>query len=254
MSGREEYDDVMSEEVVDEPITEEEIPDGDDTNLEEQEDTVTLSQAKLDELIRRRLARERDKQNKEMEKRLAKQFGTADLAEASKLARAGRAVSKASGVTPDEVYNRILEDARAKGQTIDEEDIPMSDDMSTRIQRIEELLNARFTEEAMMTQEQQAKGEFGSLYDQYRDDILDKAEESGMDVMDAATLVLRPHLKTFYEERALKERQTRTRRQVDSTTEGASSSTTSYQDKLTADERRVAQRMGMSYKEYFENK
>ncbi len=220
---------------------------------EEQDDTSSYrSQADVDKAIENRLARER--------KKLAKMFGVGKLEEAAPYLHAGRAVSQAAGLKPHEVVSRLGQQPQQQQQRPYQQGYaqgqqpPAVGDTAVldRMSKIETLLESEREEKVRTQQEVEAKKEFGKLYDSNRDEIEDKAEELGLSLIDAATIVLRPKLKEHLETRQREKQTIKGKRRVESSSEGPPSGDDDISGKLTAEQKRVAQKSNLSYKDYYE--
>lgn len=219
----------------------------DEVGGEENGQSVYRSQEEVDEAIEKRLARER--------RRLAKTLGVNKLEEASGYLKAGRAVTSASGLSAAEVANRLsgyrkTQQGGAPQQSQTGGNQAMPDETSERLQNIESLIAEERSEKVRSQQEAEAKQEFGKLYDEYQEDILEKAEDLGLPVVDAAAIVLRPKLKDHIATQQREKQALKGKRKVESS-EGSPSKGDDVTSKLSPQQKRVAQKMNMSYKDYY---
>lgn len=218
-------------------VDEEELEEGIDES-EEEEGEEKFSQEDLERVIGARIARERTK----WERRMKKLFGTTDLQTAAEYYRAGHAVSRASNKPPQEVIQRVAGQAGVNP--------PVGGDLGRELSEIRSMLEAQHERESRDAQESEARKEFGTLYDDHYEDIIDMADERGLSLADAAAVVLRPHLSTLYEEKAKARAQSRRSRKVEGTGD-APSKGSNVSSKLSASQKRTAQKMGVSYKDYY---
>lgn len=202
------------------------------------------TQRQLEQKINQMTARERTR----FEKKLKRIFGTTDLEKAGEFYRAGFAVSQASGRPPGEVVQRVTNPQQQQGAP--QQGYP-DDTLRREIEDIKGLLSDKFEEEEKSVQEKEARQEFGSLYDEHKEDVEDTAEERGLSLTDAAAIVLRPHLKTFYEKRTQQSK--KRRRRVEGSNEAPPKGEVDVSSKLTPEMKRIAAGMGLSQKEYYEH-
>jgi len=212
--------------------------------------TLTLTQREFDEKIKQLTAKERTK----LEKRLSKLFGTKDLESAANYYKAGFAVSQASQKTPQEVIQRVQGRANTgnpgnPGTT----GTPGSgsDHLQQEINEIKGILSEEREEKATQQQEKEARKEFGKLYDESKEDIQEIAEDKGLSLVEAASIVLRPRMAEVIEERQRAKKNMQKRRKVESSSEAPAKGDKDFGSKLSNDMKRAAQRMGLSYKEYY---
>ncbi len=236
------------EEYEDEGLENEEADVEDEATEDEgsQDQTLTLSQDEFDQKIKQLTAKERAR----FEKKMQKLFGTKDLNRASEYYQAGYAVSQAAGKQPNEVLSRLKGRQQQQPQQGNYQQAQPDDAVMAEVNELKSMLMEQREEEAKSHQEQEAKKEFGKLYEDHQDDIEDMAEERGLSLVDAAAVVLRPQLKELYENRTTEKKKNQRRRKVEGTDEGPSKDT-DVQNKLSPEMKRTAQRMGLSYKEYF---
>jgi len=257
--------------VEEEPVEEqqmEEEPEVEETEVED--DVVTdsqgrpLTQAELDEKIQRRLRRYDRKKEKEWEKKLREQFGTSNLDEAAQFYQAGRAVSERAGAPPTTIMERLRgkytqaqqQPQPQGGERTMQNTQPMnpggSDPTLEEIRELKEMLEEEREQKARQQQQKQARQEFGDLFEDYKMDIEDYAEDYGLPLQDAAAAVLRPHLKDHYQKRERKKRKVQRRKKVESTEEAPESQEEDPAAILTPREKEVARKMGMTQKRYYE--
>ena len=232
----------------------------DDVESSEEEDqheeSEVLTKEEVNEIVQNRLARDRKKRERE----LAQQLGV-PVEEAKEYIAAGRDVSQASGLTPAQVRQRLAESrAQQSGQYSSQgavhhgQSAAYPDDVRNEINEIKHLISEERTEKILEKQKNEARKEFGKLYDDFSDDIADMAEERGLTLVEASAIVLRPKLRKHYETQAKAKQQFRKNRRVDSSKEGPVKDTTDYKAALTAKEQSVAQRMGISLEKYYKQK
>lgn len=229
----------------------------DDYGIEEPEDSdeegpeaTYKSQAEVDQAIKNRLARER--------KKLAKMFGVDKLDDIGPYLQAGMAVSQSAGVSPGEVVNRLSGQQQSQQQQPNYRGYspgysqPQQDNVtSQQLKQIQGMLESEREEKVRSQQETLAKKEFGKLYDENYEDILDKAEETGLSLVDAATIVLRPKLREHLANQQAQKKRVKGQRKVESSSESPSGGDGDFSSKLSDREKRVAQKMNMSYKDYY---
>ncbi len=213
------------------------------------EGKVYRTQDEVDVAIERRLARER--------RNLAKRMGFDSIEEAAEFANAGMAVASASGLSPAEVRQRLAQQAAAHtqqgGNVPPQYGAVVSNDIQRELRELRNLVEDDRAEKARKQQITAARKEFGKLFDEYMDDIEDKADESGLSIMDAAAVVLRPKLREHIESTATKKKQVQRRRKVEGG-DGKPAEKVNYESALTAQEKRVAQKMGISFERYYQRK
>ncbi len=236
---------------------EEEEEEGED-EVEDEEEEVTpksyRTQEEVDSAIEARLARER--------KKLAKMFGVERLEDAAPYLQAGQAVSRASGLKPGDVVNRLGQTQQQQQpyrsgygqQQQQQQQQPQSGDPAVlqRMDKIETLLETDREEKVRKIQENEVRKEFGKLYDEHRDAIEDKAEDTGLSLLDAATIVLRPKLREHIETTQRKKRELKGKRKVESSAEGPIAPQDDVASKLSSEQKRVADKQRISYKDYYE--
>jgi len=205
-----------------------------------------LPQDKVDEVVKKRLKREHKKWQKELEK----QFGTADLGEAKQYYEAGRAVTSASGKKPQEVLQRLKQQGATQNNS--NNGYEANEDIKQEINALKQMVQSQQEQEIKEKESNEAKKEFGQLYDKYEDEIEEFAEEKDMSLVDAAAVVLRPHLKEHIEEQTINRQKKKRKKKVDATDDspGSSSSSGALVDKLTSRQKRTAQKMGISPEKY----
>lgn len=211
--------------------------------LEEEENEVKYrTQEDFDRAFRRRFERER--------KKLAKQMGFETFDEAAEFASAGRAVSSASGLTPSQVRQKLQQQASQQQQQAGTVQGPAGDDVKQEIAEIKGILADERVEKVRNIQIAEAKKEFGKLYDQYEEDILDKAEDADLTIVDAAAIVLRPKLRQHVEEQNTKRKQVQRKRRLESDA-GKPTKSVDYDSALTSKEKEIAAKMGVSLEKYY---
>lgn len=237
--------DMMDEELED--IADEyegtEVDDEGTESTEEVEDDVSDSyrtQEEVDAAIERRLARERRK--------LAKALGVEKVEDASEYIMAGQAVSQAAGVKPGEVVSRLNQ--RQKGNQQNQTNTQSESALAKELSELREMVEDDYQQKRIREQSEEARKEFGELFDSHREDVVDRAEELGIPLVDAAAIVLRPHLKETVTSRERKKQATRRKRKVEGSQE-APNRGEDVSAKLSPNQKRTAQKMGLSYKEYF---
>ncbi len=223
--------------------------DGDQTTTSAQK--ITLTQDEFNQALEKRLARERTKQ----EKKLAEIFGTKDLNSAGQYYRAGQMLSQATGKAPQEVLQTLQQrmGQQRQGQPGQQQQgtaPPVDSGLAQELSEIKSVLFQQQQDSVKTVQEKEARKEFGALYDEHRDDIEEMAEERGLSLADAGAIVLRPKLRDLAEERAKTKQQRRKKRQVEGTGE-APPRGEEPSAKLSEAQKRVAQKMRMSYKDYY---
>ncbi len=213
---------------------------------EEQEESY-LTQEDFDRNIRRKHA--------QWERKFVRNLGFRNMEEAIPYLQAGRAVSDAAGVTPKEVLNRL---DSSKAQSVatgynQQTQVGGSNviGVEQRLGKIEALLEDERTEQLIRSQEVEAKKEFGNLYDKYKEDIEDKADETGLSLVDAAAIVLRPQLREHIEGQTRAKQQSQRRRKVEGSNEPPTSGKVDYQSKLSPAQKETARKTGVSYERYY---
>ncbi len=190
------------------------------------------------------------KKRSKWEQEVTGTLGVNSLKEAVDYVHAGRAVSGSAKVPPSEIVNRL----QAKGlynPTQGSANDPDKDGLRKDIDDIKAVLYNEREEKVRSIQEQEAIKSFGNKV--YRDnemDIKEKADEMGISLVDAAAIVLRPKLSRIAEERAKAKKADRSRRSLDSGDAGTSGNTAV--EKLSQAQKKTAQRMGLSYKDYYD--
>lgn len=226
----------------DELVDELEIEETDGLETDEQNDeTGTISQSMIDKLLDRRLARERAQQ----EKRLKKIFGTTNLQEAGEYFQAGKAVATSAGVTPRVVLDRLsgqLPQGTVGGTA--------SDPVRAELAEIRSLLQERDEAEARTAQEEEARKEFGKLYEENRYEIDELAEEKNLTIPEAAAIVLRPHLKSALVRQTTTQK-TQRRGAIVSSDAPAKTDGDDGAGKLTPAQLQVARKMGIPPAKYY---
>ncbi len=202
------------------------------------------SQDEVDRAIEKRLQRERRK--------LAKMFGVTKLDELSPFVEAGRAVSTASGLKPQEVAQKMSQYQNPNNPNPNSQYPPSANttQLDQKITKIESMLEEDKVTRARQLQEAEAKKEFGNLYDEHREDIEDKAEDLGLSLVDAAAVVLRPKLKEHIATQQQKKQSLRSKRNVEGS-DGQPVKKDSPATKLSESQRAIADRYGISHEAYF---
>lgn len=248
----ENYDD-ESQEVEERTYDENEIETDDETVAEDSTpEEERLTQKQVDEIVERRLARERRKQDKE----LAKKLGV-PVEQAREYIDAGLSVSQASGLTPAQIRERIKQGQQgpgqqAQGQYQQQQQYQPQDDIKQEINEIRGILSDERAEKVRSQQEQEAKKEFGQLFDDHLEDIEDKAEEYGISLVDAAAIVLRPKIREHVETQTRQKQQTKRKRKVEGGGE-APKSETDITSKLTTKQIETARKMRVPLEKYYKN-
>lgn len=217
---------------------------------EDPETGKTVTQEELNRVIEKRLARERKKQ----EKQLKETFGTNDLKQAAEYYQAGMAVAQRAGVKPRDVLSR-LRGQQGQGQNPQDQSGYQNqgdEDMREELNEIKNMLATQHQQEMMAKEESAAKKEFGELFDKHREDIVERAEDDGLSLVDAAAVVLRPELKNYYNKRMQSKQENMKKKRVDRTNEGPAKSGEDVGSKLNAEQLRVAKKMGITPKKYYE--
>ncbi len=230
MDGKDEFEDESYEEDLDE-----------DTAEKAKAEISPEVQEFLNQKINERIARERA----QWERKLEKTFGTKDLQMAGEYYRAGQVVSQRAGLRPREVIQRLSDQATSPGTPI------AGDPIREELNEIKNLVMSQHEREILEREESEARKEFGKLYDEYSDEIRDLAEERGLSLTDAAAIVLRPKLKEFYETQSRARSESRRRKKIEGTGDKPDKGF-DPEAKLTSEQKRVAKKMGISYKEYYD--
>ncbi len=241
------YDDEEEEEL-EEGTEEEEVEEGteDDSEMEEESESPHYSQERVSEIVQNRLHRER--------KKVMKELGMS-MQEAKEYIEAGQSVTRASGLTPAQVRQRLIQQQQQSGQQGYSQDQQsynppaMDDDVRKEIQELRTILTDQQLKEKRDRETVVARQEFGNLYDEYEMEIEDKAEDLDISVVDAAAMVLRPKLKDHYETRTKKKQQTKKRRKLEGSGEAPSGSD-NPEEVLSAEQIRVAKGMRIPLDRY----
>lgn len=187
-----------------------------------------------------------DRKFRQWNKRLERQLGTSDLEQISEAYRAGMAVAQAAGITPRDVIGRLNNNS-AGGTTMGAQ----QPDVMQELQKLQNLVMGQYQAQAIEQQRAEARKEFGSMFDEYALEIEDMAEERGLSLVDAAAVVLRPHLGQIYQRKLQAQTQNR-RKKVDGSDAPPASGAVDIVSKLTPAQIQVAKAMGLTPKEYAE--
>lgn len=213
----------------------------------EEEAEIRMSQEEFNRTIQSRLAREK----KKMEKQLTQMFGTENLQEASQFYQIGQQLAKTSNKSPQEIMQRLQ---RQSGQQTTQSGQAVSDpQLYSELQELKQMITTREEQEQREKEEAEARKKFGRYFDQHWDAIQDKADEKGLTLEEAATLVLGPEMTKIKEEQQKNKKQVQRKRKLDSTDEKPADEGNPAAQ-LTEDEKRTAQKQGISYAKYLENK
>ena len=232
----------------------EENDDAEDLESSEEVQEATISQSELDRIIDRRLARERKRREKELEK----SFGTSDMKQVNSFYNAGKLVAERAGRSPEEVVSRLHAQMRGnpKGETAQSstahyQTTPEGDaQVQEELREIRELLS-HTKEEALQAEKTKARKEFGELYNKYEEDILDKSEDDGLSITDAAAIVLRPHLRDYYKTRQQEKQSIKKNKRVESGDGAPPSNDGDFKSKLSKAQMIAAKKMGVPLKDYY---
>lgn len=228
----------------------EEVVEDSQEYVEETTDTgegeVRMSQQEFDQALERRLARERT----QYEKRMAKLFGTKDLNTAAEYYKAGYAVAQAAGKRPGEILQRLQGQQTQAGQAYQQPQV--NDPLYAEIQEVKNMMETQREQELREKESSSAKKEFGKLYDENQADIQDLAEERGLSLVDAAAIVLRPHLKKHYASQTQTKQAVERKRKVAVTGDAPLKGDADYESKLTPQMKKIARSSGMTPKQYYE--
>lgn len=249
---KEERQQTQEEEVQEQETPEEEgelVEEYDEEGEEEEEEKVYKSQDEVDDIVKRRLERERRK--------VAKELGMS-MEEAREYIEAGKTVSQAAQMTPSQVRQRLIQQQQQRGQQMQGQGQhqaptppPVDDDIRREIRELKQTLTEKEKADFQAQEESKARKEFGKLYDEYAEDIREKAEDLDISPVDAAAMVLRPKLKDHYENQTKKKQQTKKRRKV----EGSSESPKKENDpesKLSEKQKETARKMRIPFSKYAE--
>ncbi len=236
----------------------------------EPQDSEPLTQDEVQKVIDQNFA----KWNRRNERQLRKQFGTSNIDEVREIYEAGKAVVERAGVAPSEVVGRLNQQGNQAGfqptpqqrrstfgaqpaaGAQNDPAVPNQNVMA-EIQQLRELIVGRDQAEARKQEEARAKKEFGRLYEEYEMDIEDFAEDRGLSLDEAASIVLRPHLAEYYENRAQTRKQTARTRRVESSDgaePGGSSTPVDYRAALGPELVRIAKGQGLTPKQLYEKR
>ena len=211
----------------------------------EVEETVYRTQEEFDRAFTKRLKRK--------ERQISEQLGVS-LEEAAIWIEAGKSVSEVSGLTPAQIKMK-LEESRMQQtgvQAPHNQTVQGGDDVGRELARLREIVEGDHEAKIRAKQEAAAKQSFGELYDKYREDIEDKAEEKDLSLEDAAAIVLRPKLQEITEEKFLNKQKVKRARKIESGDE-APGKTVDYNTELSASQKNVARKMGQSLEKYYKS-
>ena len=205
---------------------------------------ATWTQEDFDAAVKRRLKRQ--------ERSIARELGV-DLAEAKEWIAAGKSIGDASGLTPAQIRMKMEETRMQQAQAAGQHYAPPADDeLKTEVRELKQMITSDYEEKAFKAQEAEAKKEFGDLYSKHREAIEDKAEESGLSLVDAAAIVLRPKLREIAEGKVQARQQVQRSRKIEGSDEGAGSAGVDVNTALSDKQKRVAQRMGVPFEKYYQ--
>ena len=231
----------------DEEFTEEETSEepGEQVETTEGPDETYLTQDDFDRAIRRKHA--------QWERGLARRLGFKSVDEALPYVRAGQVVSERAGVAPTDVVHRLSGQPQEAPVGMPVATGPQigTNPLEQRLNRIEGLLEDDRTAKLLKSQEAEARKEFGDLYDKYREDIEDKADELGLPLADAAAVVLRSKLVGHYESQTRTKQQTQRRRKVEGSGDAPGTGKPDYATVLSPAQREAAKRTGVSLERYY---
>ncbi len=213
---------------------------------EVEEETVYRTQEDFDNALKRRLKRH--------ERSIARELGGFNtLEEAKEWVEAGRSVSEASGLTPAQIKMKLEESRmqQANTQTGQPTYAPHDNEVKRELAQMRELIESDRVEKTRQTQESEAKKEFGTLYDKYREDILDKVEDTGLSVIDAAAIVLRPKLREVAETKVRAQQQVKRSRKIEGSDESPGGGPIDYNAALTPRQKLTAKKMGRTLESYY---
>lgn len=239
------YNEVEEQEIKDmENLEPPEVEDEYEPSTEGEQETQkgSLTPEEFNQILDRRLARLK----KSNEKRLTQLFGTTNLETAAQYYQAGQAVAKASGKSPQEITQKVA----GQGQSTPED---AESNLAKELQEVKDMLMSKHDQERITKQEAEAQKEFGEFYTEHREDIHEMAEDRGLTLADAAAVVLRPKLGELYEKR-MRTKQTAKRKKIEGSGEApATKGQIDYASKLSSEQKRIAQKWGLSLKEYYDN-
>lgn len=210
---------------------------------EEEQSPQDDVQAVVDRVVNRKFAQWKRRQERE----LKKIFGTSDLNAIQEAYRAGVSVAQAAGITPRDVLTKL--ETMTPQQGVDG-NMTAPNNLVQEIQEIKKLVMSQQVQRVMSEQEAEARKEFGNLYDEYRDEIHELAGDRDLSLVDAAAVVLRPHLPKLYQQRLQAQSQNLRRKRVEGSEGAPAASHQDYVAKLTKEQIIIAQKMGLSPKEY----
>ena len=268
------YDDLDYDDSPDD--LESDFDDPPDTTTEPDEpDEPRLPQSKVDEILNKHTAKERSR----FEKQLREKFGTTNLDEIEQYYQAGYGVATTSGQNPSQVVERLTrqwgyqprlnnpagapppagqhqhQQQQQPGAFGAPPPVGQNDDIMSEVQKLRELVEGEKVAEARRQQESQARKEFGAdLYDEHVTDIREYAQEKDLSLVEAAAVILHPHVIEKTREREKNKQETRKRRSVDAGDTTATAEPVDYGRALGPDLRRMAREFGISYKKLYERR
>lgn len=236
-------DDPEVDEVLDDEEYEESSEgDGESQLPEDDKDDGADTQEQIDRIINRKFAQWQRKKEREQKKL----FGTTDLNQIRDTYTAGRVVAEKAGLKPGEVVNKLSTESSG-GSDMNNPTV------MSKLERLENLVESQSQQQVIEEQRTKARKEFGKAYDDYEMEIEDMAEEKGLTLEEAATLVLRPKLPEIYGSRAQAKAQKRRKKVDGSDAPPSSNKEEEAIAKLTPKQKEVAKKMGISLKKYVKN-
>lgn len=229
---------------------------GEETEEDQEDDSdfQYRTQEEFDSALERRLKRERIK--------MAKELGV-PLEQAKEYIEAGMTVSQAANMSPSQIKQRLLQQQQARGQQMQPQGgyyqgqpqqftpPPANDDVRQEIKELKTMLTEKDMKDLMKQEEAKARQEFGKLYDDYAEDIREKAEDLDISPVDAAAMILRPKLKDHYENQTKKKQQFKKRRKVEGSEEGPQKGE-DPNVALSDSQKRAAQKMRIPLDKYYQ--
>lgn len=227
----------------DDPV-EEEYADEPEDDVEEE--AVYRTQEEVDDAIKRRLKR--------YERKVAKELGDLSVQEAREWIEAGKSVAEASGLTPAQIKMKLEESRMQQAQQTGQPYTPAVDPVKQELAEMRSMLEEDRHEKTRRLEEQEARKEFGDLYTKYEDSIVDKAEEHGLKLADAAAIVLRPKLRELTEQKVRTKQQVQKQRKVEDSSGAPDTKTVDFRTALTPREKEAARKMHLTLEQYYEQK